>query len=816
MSDDQPDWPPPALHLLPRQREAPTLIGAPATLPLLIGRETEIQAVLTLLRQPTCRLQTLTGPGGIGKTRLALAAAAEVAGVYADGAVYVPLDALRDPPSVIPAIAVALGVREASGRSLREILGHALRDRQQLLVLDNFEHVVAAATDIAVLLEASPGLTVLVTSRVPLRLQAEQRFPTPPLTVPSTSQAAPEALLAHDAVALFVERARRVQPDFQITEANAAAVVALVQHLEGIPLAIELAAAWSHVLSPQALLVRLTRRLDVLTGGPTDQPPRLQSMREAIAWSYALLADDEQQLFRCLGVFVGGFRLEAAEAVGSVAPHPGTGSGSAGSPVWPLLARLVEASLVQRVGTEAQEPRYLLLETVREFAREQLHAHGEEDHVAHRHAQWVQTLVETVEPHLLGPREIEHQDVIRVELGNLRAALTWSTVHDPQIAVRMGGLLWVFWIYQGLIAEGFQWTTTALATGAGTSTERANAMVTAAALAMMQADTERATPLVRDASALVETLNDPVLRARLWFVRGTVILQHGQFAETADAFHRAVAGYALATTTTDRTMQAWSRACQGVATAGAGDLPAAVAIYELARMDATQAGSRFVEALILCDFAGLLLDVGDLTRAKDLMTEVLRLATDFQRMGHLGEVWLVSHSLFVLAAIDVREQQFMRAARSVGAAETVMNRLGLVLTPPLQVRADQTMLQLSVGLRSDLVTSFKSEGNANPVAAIADLLRGHTSLTPGASGFRDSSQGLVSAREQQILQLVAAGRSDRQIAEALFISRKTVSNHVANILHKLEVPTRAAAVARAVSVGLITTAQASEPFPSTR
>ncbi|MDQ4100329.1 MAG: NB-ARC domain-containing protein, partial [Chloroflexota bacterium] len=304
---------PPVSLTLPRSPER--VAGAAPVLPLtpLLGREREVATVRALLDESEVRLLTLTGPGGVGKTRLALEVAVGLHHQYAHGATAVPLAALTDAALVPATIAQVFGVREAGQRPVADVLRDVLQPRHLLLVLDNLEQVLDAGNWIVDLLTACPRLTVLATSRVPLHVRGEHRFPIAPLPVPEPKQATLQALPTYAAVALFVARARDARPDFALTEANAASVAAICQRLDGLPLAIELAAARTSVLSPPALLARLTERLTLLTGGPRDLPERLRTMRNAIAWSYDLLTDEEQSLFRCLAVFAGGVPLDFIE-----------------------------------------------------------------------------------------------------------------------------------------------------------------------------------------------------------------------------------------------------------------------------------------------------------------------------------------------------------------------------------------------------------------------------------------------------------------------------------------------------------------------
>jgi predicted ATPase len=476
----------------------------PEPLTSLIGRERQVEDVVGLVGQH--RLVTLTGPGGTGKTRLAIGAAERLRPSFVDGAFFVALDLVREARLVASVIAGELGLVETRDRTPTEALTEHLRDRSVLLVLDNFEQILEAAPLVDGLLKAGPKVKVLVTSRRPLRLYGEQHYPVPPLHVPDLADAAaPGELRDSGAVALFVERARSARPGFDPTDDELHAIAGIVTRLDGLPLAIELAAARIKVLSPAALLTRLDHRLAVLSSGADGVPDRQRTLRGAIEWSHDSLPEPERVLFRRLSVFAGGCRIEAVEAVCDPA-------GEIGGDALDLVSALIDDSLLVRDDTADGEPRFRLLQTIREFAAEQLVAAGEAVEITRRHAAYVTELAEALEPRLMGADRDASLAQLAAENDNIRAVMRWSSTDgDTAPGLRTAAAIWRFWQQRSQIREGRAWLTPLLAKpDAGADPlVHARAITAAGGLAYWQGDMTDAGRSYQVALAIDRELGDP-------------------------------------------------------------------------------------------------------------------------------------------------------------------------------------------------------------------------------------------------------------------------------------------------------------------
>ena len=611
-------------------------VPLPVPLTSLIGREQELSELITLLGQTNVRLVTVAGPGGTGKTRLALEVAAHLRGTFRDGVVFVDLAPLRDAQFVLPTIAGALGVRERPGQPLLETLCRFLAPKRLLLLLDNCEQVLEAAPEIAALLATCPQLSVLATSRATLRVRGERVFPVSPLPLPPQTLPDVEGLAHVPAVALFLERARASHPAFALTPDTAAAVAAICHRLDGLPLAIELAAAWIHVLPPVALLDRLEQRLLLLTGGSRDLPARQRTMRDAIAWSYDLLAEAEQTLFRRLAVFVGGWTLEAAEVL-----NDGTGD----LDVLGGLEALMAASLVQAVEHPDGERRFGMLETLREFGMARLVSQGEVDEVSRRHADYFLALAQAGGAALGGAAPGEWVTRLEVEQANIRAALSWLRDRGESAAgLRLAAALGGFWRLRSANTEGRAWLETFLAQEGATeesSADRIAALRWAGEIAGLLGDPAAAEARLTESLSLARERGDKRGVAAALGAIGSALYQNVDVASCIAPFTEAVE---LSREVGDVRQTAFLQAFLGGAIALQGDLARGdTLVAESAEMLHSLGDTRSFEANFVMMVQGLLALVGeDYDRAEDRLDAALALGRVIDSKAILS----ATHALF--------------------------------------------------------------------------------------------------------------------------------------------------------------------------
>jgi len=784
----------------PAREDGHTPGNLPLQLTSFVGRGREIAEVEKLLDGH--RLLTLTGPGGSGKTRLALEVAAGVVEDFRDGAWMVELAPLTDPDLVAGEVAMVLGVRETPGVPLVDSLCVHLRSRSLLLVVDNCEHVVEAIADLASsLLRSCPGLRVLATSREALGVPGEALFPVGPLSLPDLRRLpATETLAGYEAAGLFVERARAVRRDFALDEVNAVSVAKVCYRLDGIPLAIELAAARVKALSVGQISERLEGSFALLSAGPRTRIPHHRTLRATMDWSYGLLTDEERALLRRLSVFAGGFTLEAAEAVVSgESIEEGRGSYGRGSnpPLLDLLTSLVDKSLVL-VDEHGEGNRYRLLETVRQYGWEKLEEAGKSTEAGGHHAEYYLRLAEEAEPELKGHDQVAWLDLLEQDHDNLRAAMMHFLERGRiERAARLCWGLWFFWRVHGYQGEGYRYIGEVLELEATISTEELAKLLCARGITSYGLEGIEGTELLwkRSAELFGQTDNRSGLALALGglaltaLARGELDRSAAFFEESLEQYQEAGDEWGISSILSHRGLIALNR----------GDLDGAARDFEEGLEFSRRTGDRLVRSIALHNLAWASQLQAEYERAMALYVEGLAVAAE------LGDESGIAYCLEGIADLISTEGQAEHKTRLYGASESILETIGAPLYVQMHDRElyARTLEKLRAHLGERAFEAVWSEGRAMTTKQAMDLALEHQATPQEQPPPSAQYPAGLSTREVDVLKLVARGMTNAQIAEVLYISPRTVNAHLGSVYHKIGSSTRAEAARFATEHGLL-------------
>jgi predicted ATPase/DNA-binding CsgD family transcriptional regulator len=752
----------------------------PSELSSFVGREKELTEVKRLLENN--RLLTLTGPGGCGKTRLALAAASELVERFEDGVWMVELASLAEPSLVPQAVAFSLGVRERPGSSLTEALSDYLRTRKVLLILDNCEHLIDACAELAeAWLHSCPDLRVLATSREALGITGEIAWPVPSLSLPDLRRVPDlESLPRYESARLFVERTAAVRPNFALTEQSAPAVAQVCYRLDGIPLALELAAARTKVLSVEEISARLGDSFRLLAVGSRTAMPRHRTLHATMDWSHELLSEKERVVFRRLSVFAGGFTLEAAESICA-------GEELQRDEVLELLSQLVDKSLVVAQERDGAA-RYRLLETIRQYGRERLEEVGEAADVREQHARYYLAVAEEAEPELKVERQVAWLERLETEHDNLRVAMRWLLGRgESEEAARLGWALWLFWGIRTHLAEGRRSMERALSARgsvAMTASARAKALFVAGMMANYQGDHLSAEPLVQESHRLFKELEDKVGTAYALSNAGYVALGRGRFQQAIAVIEEAADLFL-------EEGEKWGAAIElgflAVAWRNQGDHERAKRLAERGLAISREIGERQATTSALYTLAILAQTEGKDEHARNLFEEGLRLSAE------LGNEADVAHCLEGLASMYGAEGKIVRAARLWSAEEALLEKLEDAVYTYVPDRALHRSQVAAARSQLDEVawTAAWTEGRAMSLErAVEYALEQEPAPEPAAP---EPYLAGLSAREIEVLRLVATGLTNAEVAGKLYISPRTVDWHLSLIYRKLGIHSRAEA-----------------------
>lgn len=647
-----------------------------------IGRGTELAQIIKFLKTPGTRLVTLTGPGGVGKTRLALQAAAALAGHYADSIFFVDLAPILAPELAAGRIARSLGLKEGPARSPQDSISDHLRDRSCLLILDNFEQIIEAAGMVAELLAAVPSLDILVTSREALRLYGEQEYPVAPMSIPESSSDQGD-LTQYESVALFVRHAQLSYPNFRLTEENAKDVAEICIGLDGLPLAIELAASRTKTFPPRYLRGMIAESLDTLSGGLRDLAPRHQTLRGTISWSYDLLDEEEKRLFSRLAIFQGGLSLEAIQSVCQAGLQLDTLVG---------VESLVNKSLLRRIEGAGSGPRFLFLDTIHQYASERLYEFGDTEAMQRRHAQYFAGVVEKAETELRGPDQERWSAQLREEYDNLRAALNWAFVGgEAELGLRLAGALAEFWYYEGPFAEGENWlrrarlTLEKMSDGTVSPGFRTKVYNGSGMLAFAIGDHTSGMQWNREALLIARREGDSLGQAwALFWLSAQMTIDQDRYAEGIPLIEEALQ---LFQATGDQAGLAWGFNQLGELNRLVGHTAEAQEAYEASLAISQETGNKRREAIALLNLSYIVQAQGDYAQAESYCLAGLKL---------LHELNLAYHSaiaLSMLAGPLAAQGKAEAAATVLGAAEGIFERMSVTLQPADRVEIDNYIAQ---------------------------------------------------------------------------------------------------------------------------
>lgn len=746
----------------------------PLELTSFVGRRNELAEVKKLLS--TARLVTLTGIGGVGKTRLALRAAAEARRAFADGVWLVELGELRDESLLADVVASALGLRDQSTRPIEDLLVEFVAARRLLLILDNCEQVVdAAAALVETLLRACPGLHVLATSREILDISGEAVLRVPPLTVPDAQRdPSLRGLPSYDAVTLFAERAAAADSTFELTEDNRISVAKICQRLDGLPLPLELAAARLRAMSVDQVLERLTDKYEILSRSGRDVPTRQQTLRLCVDWSYELCSPREQAVWARLSIFAGSFELDAAEQICGKTVESGE--------FIDTIASLVDKSIVISE-TLASVVRFRLLETIRDYGREKLHAAEEYEALSVQHCAWYRQLAIDAEADWISPRQVGWISRLGRERPNLRAAMEFSLsdAGDPDVGLSIATALFMFWSSGGLFNEGRYWLGRILAHQTGEPTaERVKALYANSVLAEVQGDLSASHALVEEGQAMADELTDPMARALIAHAEGLLALFNEDLDRACLFLEQAVAVFG---DQVELALQVGATYTLGWAHEMRGDTHRAIECYERVLATTKSHGESVYRSYALWALGVAVWRQGDNARATMVLEESLQIA------HRVDDPLTAATCLETLAWIACSNHDPSRAATLMAAAEALVQSVGssTVIFPNLSHHHDhcERAVRRALGERT-FNSALRKGGNLDFAASVAYALGQrpprHDSTTPVAT---------LTKREQQVAELVAEGMTNRAIAEKLVISQRTAQGHVEHVLAKLGFTSRA-------------------------